>query len=98
MKVRLLRRAERQLRLQLDWWDEHRPDAPHMLEVELRRVLTLLKAHPFMGVEARDARTPGVRRVLLRTEHVLYYRVNTKAGFIDILRAWHMSRGQAPKL
>lgn len=98
MKVRLLRRAERQLRLQLDWWEEHRPDAPHMLEVELRRVLVLLKANPFMGVEARDVRTPGVRRVFLRTEHVLYYRVNAKAGFIEILRAWHMSRGQVPKL
>ena len=48
MKIRLLRRAERQLRLQLDWWDEHRPDAPHMLEAELRRVLKLLKAHPFI--------------------------------------------------
>lgn len=52
----------------------------------------------YMGVEARDARTPGIRRVLLRTEHVLYYRVNAKAGFIEVLRAWHMSRGQTPKL
>lgn len=98
MKVHLLRRAERQLRLQLDWWEEHRPDAPHMLKAELRRVLVLLKANPLMGVEARDVRTPGVRRVFLRTEHVLYYRVNVRAGFIEILRAWHMSRGHLPKL
>ena len=60
-------------------------------------MLKLLKANPFMGVEARDVRTPGVRRVFLRTEHVLYYRVNAKTGFIEILRAWHMSRGQPPK-
>lgn len=98
MKTRLLKRAARQLEVQLDWWEDNRPDAPHLLEAEVRRMLRLLRATPFLGAEARDVRTPGVRRVFLRTEHVLYYRVNEKAGFVEVLRVWHTSRGHAPRL
>jgi plasmid stabilization system protein ParE len=97
MRVQFLRRASRQLQLQLEWWEENRPDAPNMMQVELRRMLKLLKSTPYMGVEARDVRTPGVRRVFLSTEHILYYRVNEKAGCVEVLRVWHMSRGRAPR-
>lgn len=54
MRVQFLRRASRQLQLQLEWWEENRPDAPNMMQVELRRMLKLLKSTPCMGVEARD--------------------------------------------
>ena len=49
MKVQFLRSASRQLQLQLEWWEENRPDAPNMMQVELRRMLKLLKSTPHMG-------------------------------------------------
>lgn len=72
---------------------------------ELARALKEAAAGDFVSegdfwkqVRARDVRTPGVRRVFLETEHVLYDRVNGEAGFVEVLRVWHMSRGQPPKL
>lgn len=64
---------------------------------ELRRVVAFLKASPQIGALVKGAR-PGTRRVLLRTKHVLYYRVNEKDGFVEVLRVWHTSRGRQPKL
>jgi plasmid stabilization system protein ParE len=96
MKLRFLKRAERQLQLQQDWWAEHAGAAELLME-EVRRVVALLKEMPHAGALVKNSR-PGTRRVFLRTKHVFYYRVNEKAGVVEVMRVWHMSRGKTPKL
>lgn len=96
MKLRWLKRAHAQLRQQLAWWRENAASS-RPLEDEVQRIQGLLKATPYAGVRVLNAR-PGTRRLLLRTQHLLYYRVDEKAGFVEVLRFWHASRGRTPKL
>lgn len=96
MKVRWLKRAHAQLREQLAWWKENTA-SEHLLKEEVRRVQKLLAATPHAGVVVRNAR-PGTRRVLLTTQHTLYYRVDERRGFVEVLRFWHTARGQEPRL
>lgn len=96
MKLRFLKRAMKQLELQYDWWEENVGSAQR-LEAEVEHWLLQLKAMPYIGAPVENAR-PGTRQVVLKTQHLLYYRVNEKAGFIEVLRVWHSSRGRKPKL
>lgn len=96
MRVRFAKRADRDLQQQQDWWTEN-GNNPNLLVEELRRTVELLATTPYAGSLVENSR-PGTRRVLLRTRHVLFYRVNERDGFIDVLRVWHTSRGDRPKL
>lgn len=96
MKLRYLKRAQSQLETVLEYLHENGGLASFR-EV-LRRKSEALKATPYIGAPVPDARTPGVRVAYLETKHVLYYRVNVKAGVVEVLRVWHTSRGHRPKL
>ncbi len=96
MRLRYLKRAERQLRELLAWLNEN-GDLPSF-RAALARKTQLLKATPFAGAPVTDTRMPGVRVAYLETSHILYYRVNEKDGFVEVLRVWHTSRGRRPKL
>ena len=99
MKLQVSKRAAAQLQTAIDWWRENRGLAPRMLEEEAEQAFTALKATPFVGIEARDVRTRGVRRLYLsKTQHFVYYRVDEKFGEVVVLRFWHTSRGRPPKL
>ena len=96
MKLRYLKRAQRQLDVVLEYLHENGGLAS--FRAVLRRKTDALKVTPYIGAPLPDTRTPGVRVAYLETKHVLYYRVNEKAGFVEVLRVWHTSRGRKPKL
>ncbi len=97
MEVRLSRAARSDVRAASDWWTANRPMAPLLFVEELERALLLIEAQPDAGQAAADADMEGVRRVVLhRTRYVLYYRVHLQR--VEVLRVWHTSRGEAPKL
>jgi plasmid stabilization system protein ParE len=80
-----------------EWWRANRSSAPELFLAELRQALALVETAPALGVPARSARIPGVRRVLLeRTRYHVYFRVN--ADCLEVLAVWHASRGGKPKI
>lgn len=96
MRLRYLKRAQRQLDAVLEYLHEN--GGLPSFRAALRQKTHALKATPYIGAPVPDTRTPGVRVAYLETKHVLYYRVNEKAGFVEVLRVWHTSRGTRPKL
>lgn len=96
MKLRYLKRAQRQLDAVLEYLHENGGLAS--FRAVLRRKTEALKTTPYIGAPVPDTRTPGVRVAYLETKHVLYYRVNEKDGFVEVLRVWHTSRRRKPKL
>jgi plasmid stabilization system protein ParE len=96
MKLRYLKRAQRQLREAIDWQDKN--GTLDAFEEELRRKVKLLRSTPYVGVTVPKTRLPGVRVVYLSTKHILYYRVKEAADLVEVLRVWHTSRGHRPKL
>ncbi|MDP1922640.1 MAG: type II toxin-antitoxin system RelE/ParE family toxin [Myxococcales bacterium] len=96
MKLRYLKRARRQLREAIDWLQQH--DMLEPFEAEFRRKTTVLKVTPYIGVPVPKTRLPGVRVIYLSTKHIIYYRVDERAGVVEVLRIWHTSRGHRPKL
>jgi plasmid stabilization system protein ParE len=96
MKLRYLKRAQRQLREVSDWQEKN--GTLDDFEEELRRKVKLLKSTPYVGVTVPKTRLPGVRVVYLSTKHIIYYQVKEAAGVVEVLRIWHTSRGHRPKL
>ena len=82
----------------LDWWFEHRDKAPQLFRQELHGAVKKLGKTPLIGERVA---TPGasfeVRYVSMpKTRFRVYYRVKADAGVVEVLRLWHMSRGEAP--
>lgn len=80
----------------LEWMRANDIDS-RRFEDELARKEALLELTPHIGAPVLDARTPGVRWLVFSTRHLLYYRVNEKAGIVELLLFWHSSR-RAPRL
>ena len=92
-RVRLSRRARRQVALARAWWRLYSPARPDAIDDELRKVRRLLAESPEMGAEPTDLELAGVRRVLLgRVDHWLYYAVDHASKEIEVLMVWHTSR------
>lgn len=96
MKLRYLKRAQRQLDEVLEYLHENGGLA--RFRAALRRKTEALKATPYIGAPVPDTRTPGVRVVYMETKHILYYRVKEAIDFVEVLRVWHTSRRNRPKL
>jgi len=97
MKVRVTKRAQAQIDRAAQWWDENRPLAPEAFDEEIAGAFSLLSFEPGIGAPVANTRTPGVRRLHLgRIHYFLYYRV--RDGEVQVLRAWHTSRGRSPRL
>lgn len=81
------------------WWKRNRDKAPGLLRAEMQQARQMLSSQPLMGelVEGDDVR--GLRRLLLpRTRYLLFYRVAVSGQEVEVLRLWHASRGQRPRL
>lgn len=63
MKLRFLKRAERQLQLQQDWWAEHAGAAELLME-EVRRVVASLKEVPHAGALVAEGEARAVTRLI----------------------------------
>lgn len=90
-------RADQSLFEALDWMMANGVDS-RPFEEELSRKEMLLEVTPHLGAPVVEARTPGVRWLVFSTRHLLDYRVNERAGAVELLLFWHSSRGARPRL
>ena len=89
--------AADQIRNAGNWWADNRADVPSRLGEELERGFRLLVFQPLAGHLVPDAKAPEVRRILLRkTQHHVYYRVDTDPGAVVILAFWSVRQGTLP--
>lgn len=65
--------AEEQLRAIDDWWRANRREAPTLVVDEFQRCTTLLESSPDIGTGFHRTTIPGVRRLPMKTRHVVYY-------------------------
>ena len=99
MRLKISKRALRELSVATAWWRANRPASPDLFETELERAFTLLKTQPFLGQRALDAKVESVRRLILQgTRYLLYYRVREDEQVVEVLCLWHTSRGIRPRL
>ncbi len=97
MRVRLVPRAQADMDAAIAWWREC-ADYPLLLETALKEALDRLAVRPFEGALAGSRRVPDARRLILKTRHLLFYRVDEAAGEVVVLRLWHTSRHRKPKI
>ncbi|HVR41566.1 MAG TPA: type II toxin-antitoxin system RelE/ParE family toxin [Thermoanaerobaculia bacterium] len=96
-RVRVDHRAWRELDIAERWWRKHRNKAPDALVASFDEALDLIREQPAIGKPVRNARLPGLRRILLsRVHYHLYYRLVDDV--VIILSLWHASRRSAPRL
>ena len=97
MKVRVTKRAQGQIDLAAQWWDENRDLAPQAFDEDLAKVFLLLSREPGIGAPVLHARATAVRRLHLpRIRYHVYYRV--RGSEVEVLALWHTSRGVGPHL
>ncbi len=93
-RLRVGRRAERQIREASDWWYENRPAAPDLFKKEVERGFELITRQPHLGSPSLSSRTKGVRRLHLgRVHYHLYYRVLRKQETVDGWELLHDLKG-----
>jgi plasmid stabilization system protein ParE len=98
-RLRVSRRAGRQIRAAAAWWQDHRDKAPRAFTEDLDDAIRFVAEVPLAGQPVRHSRLASVRRVLLtRTRYQVYYSIDERAGTVEILALWHTSRGESPSL
>ena len=81
-RVQLMPRARRQLIRSVEWWEHHRPAAPHLLAEEMELLVENLIAFPMLG---REVDQPTRRQILLpKTATIVIYRIRPRLQRIDI--------------
>ena len=98
MRFEISRRASRQVERIQSWWSQHRPDAPGLFIDELTLAEEHLRTSPELGMVYGASPRGAVRRVLLRTEHHLYYRYEAGEDRLVVLAVWGGPRGKGPRL
>ncbi len=97
LRLRVVPRAEREIRQASDWWRRHRSSVAERFGEELARGFELITTQPEIAPRSRDAEMTDVRRLhLFRIRHYLYYRI--REDLVEVLALWHTSRGHAPRL
>jgi plasmid stabilization system protein ParE len=98
-RLRVSRRAGRQIRAAATWWLGNRDKAPFAFAEDLEDALGLIADMPRVGQPIPHPALPGVRRLLLaRTQHHLYYAIDETSRTVEILALWHSGRGAEPEL
>jgi plasmid stabilization system protein ParE len=96
-RLRVSRRAARQVRDASAWWTANRDKAPAAFADDLAEAFELVASHPHAGEVVEHVRIPAARRLLLRrTRYQLYYVV--EEDVVIVLALWHSSRGRGPDL
>lgn len=99
MRVRMTKQARADVMAALSWWRGNRNKAPELLLEELRAARATLAATPLVGVAVPDEAVPTLRRlVLTKTRYFAFYRVDAVREEVVVLRLWHHTRGQRPRL
>lgn len=93
LKVKLTRRATREVRTISVWWRANRLLAPHLFEKELDAALEWLAASPESGQVYEVPGGRAVRRTLLRrSRYHVYYELDVATDELRVLSVWHASR------
>lgn len=96
-RVRLTPTAKAQARRIDAWWRANRPGSPDLFVLEFARAVALFADTPGIGRRYEGARTPGVRRYLLRaTGHHVYYAYDERALTVRVLAVWNAIGGDGP--
>lgn len=90
--VVFLRRAVGQVELARQWWSEHRPEAPALIDLELTAAVDRIAEFPECGVAVRHPRGHVRRLVLPDSRYLLYYRVRPRAQRCEVIAVIHASR------
>ncbi|GMU59991.1 MAG: hypothetical protein AMXMBFR34_17540 [Myxococcaceae bacterium] len=100
MRVRMSKQARADVVSAVTWWRRNLGEGrPIELVAELKRARAQLAATPWAGVSvSKDGRGTRRRLALLGARYFLFYDVDEAKQEVWVLRVWHMSRGQAPKL
>ena len=77
VKLRIGKRAQRQVERIEEWWIEHRPEAPALFADELEQVFKMICERSDAGVSWPTARRPNLRRILMpRSENHVYFQID----------------------
>jgi plasmid stabilization system protein ParE len=90
--------AEDQLREIDEWWSTNRRDASTLVVDEFERCMTLLESSPDIGTGFRRTTIPGVRRLIMKTRHVVYYVHDTDHAIVYVIAVWGGPKGRHPIL
>ena len=97
LKLRVTKRAAREIDRIAEWWAANRPAAPGAVREDLEFALSLLTEQPALGSAVPEASSPGVRRFQLdRIRYWVYYRV--RDDYLEVVSVWHTSRGIGPSV
>lgn len=98
-RIAFASRARDDLHRRARWWRENRPLNPGLFDEEITEGLGLLCTAPFAGEICPYLKAPDIRRRLLkRTRHYIYYRVDQARELVEIVAIRHTSRGSGPAL
>lgn len=91
MRVRLLDEAQADLRQIYTWIAEDSPASARKVAASIRQQVLGLADFPLVAPVYEEA--PGCRRlVLLPYPYAAFYRVNQRAGVVEVLRVLHTAR------
>lgn len=98
-RLRVSRRAARQIREASSGWLRNRDKAPSAFAEDLEDALRLVTGFPRVGEPVRHPDLVKVRRLLLaRTRHHLDHLADEATQTVDLLALWHASRETPPLL
>jgi plasmid stabilization system protein ParE len=98
VKFEVSKRASRQIERIQSWWSQHRADAAGLFVDELTLAEQRLRTSPELGTLYAAGPRASVRRLLLQTEHHLYYRYEAAHSRLVVLAVWGGPRGRGPRL
>jgi plasmid stabilization system protein ParE len=98
VKFEISRRARRQIDRIHAWWTDSRAAARSLFLDELEKAEQLLLANPLLGIVHTAHPSGEIRRLLMKTEHHLYYRYLADRNEIVVLAVWGATRKRGPKL
>ena len=98
LKLRVTKRAAREIDRIAEWWAANRPAAPEVVREDLEFALvSLLTEQPGLGSAVPEAGSPEIRRFHLdRIRYWVYYRV--RGNYLEVVSVWHSSRGSGPSV
>jgi plasmid stabilization system protein ParE len=98
-RLRVSRRAARQVRAASTWWLENRDKAPLAFSDDLDDAFELIVDNPKLGEPIHHTTILSARRLLMRrTQFYLYYSIDEQSKSVEVLALWHTSRGTPPTL
>lgn len=100
MRVRFTPEALLAVREKRAWWQQQRDKAPELFVQELATIVSKLRDRTDDERQKFAARGGHIvwRLLMPKTRHHVYYRVDERAGVVDVLLVWNAVAGSKPDL